>query len=271
MAFLIKLLQGFLIGTGMIAPGVSGGTVAVVFGLYDKITDAISHFYRDTLGKIKFFLPVAIGGVVGVVLFSKVMSRVFEDYWFQSMYLFFGLMLGSLPSVFKDASKKGFKLIYIIPFAVTVAASVGFALLDRGDAEALVSAGTSVPMMIVYGMVVGLGMIIPGVSSSVVLLYLGSYDIVLGAISDFDVQILIPVGIGCVLSVVLFAKLINWLLRKYYGMTFFAVLGFVCGSMVMIFPGFDESAGVLILSVILLALGTVATYRFGLIRKEELD
>ncbi|HHW45466.1 MAG TPA: DUF368 domain-containing protein [Clostridiales bacterium] len=260
MDFIIKFIQGMIIGVGSIMPGVSGGTMAVVFGLFEKIMDAIATGFRDLKNKIIFFAPLGLGACVGVVLFSKLVKYLFEYHSFQTKYAFIGLMIGTLPSVVKDCNKKGFKPHYLIPCAITLATTIAFIFLDKGVSEG--AALQSTPLLyILYGAILGFGTIIPGISASFILIYLGAYQTMIGAISDItnltnlanNLRILIPAGIGFVLSIVLFAKLISFLFKKAYGVTYYAVLGFVIGSIFMIFPGIRLDLTGLLGLVLLLA------------------
>ena len=268
MTFFIKLIQGLLIGVGAIAPGVSGGTIAIIFGLYEKITDAISHFYRDTKNKIIFFLPIGIGGVLGVLGFGKLIDFLFTDYAFETTYFFIGLMLGSIPTVYKEATSKGFKKINLIPFVVCAAVTVLFGLLDSQSAESLVqTVDTGIPMLLLYGAIIGFGLIVPGISASFMLMYLGSYETIMAAIGNLDLSICIPVAMGIGLSILLFAKLINWLFSKAYAMTYFAALGFVAGSVIIVFPGVRMNLSGLI-STLLLIAGVVGSYFIANLKKD---
>ena len=103
------LITGFFIGIGAIAPGISGGAIAVIFGLYDRIADAIAHFYRGFREKMRFLLPLCLGGGAGVLLFGQVISWLFAHYNTPVRILFIGLMAGTLPSLFRTAAKEGFR------------------------------------------------------------------------------------------------------------------------------------------------------------------
>lgn len=265
MNFFIKCIQGLIIGVGSIMPGVSGGTLAVIFGLYEKITDAIATGIRDLKKKIVFFTPLVLGAGVGVILFSKLVKYLFEYHPFQTKYAFIGLMLGTLPSVVKDCNKKGFKPHFLIPFGLTLSTTLIFTLLEN-HTTAGSSSQTNLLLYILYGAILGFGTIIPGISASFILIYLGAYETIIGAISDitnfsnlaYNLSIIIPACIGFGLSILLFAKLISFLFKKAYGITYYAILGFVIGSIVMIFPGlrFDFTG---ILSILLLILGCVSS------------
>lgn len=274
MSFLIKCIQGMIIGVGSIMPGVSGGTLAVIFGLYEKIMNAIATGFKDLKNKIIYFTPLVLGAGIGLLLFSKLLSFLFEHYEFQTKYAFIGLMLGTLPSVIKDCNKKGFKPHFLIPFSITLATTLIFTALGN-SVQTGNGAHTNPLFYILCGAILGFGTIIPGISASFILIYLGAYETLLGAISDitnfgnlaYNLTIIIPTCIGFVLSILLFAKLMSFLFKKAYGITYYAVLGFVIGSIVMIFPGVRiDITG--LLSILLLISGCLLSLYLSRFSKE---
>lgn len=241
MEFVINFLKGLAMGVAAIAPGVSGGAIAVIFGIYEKINNAIANIFKDLKSKIIFFLPIGLGGIVGVLAFSRVIQYLFENYEVEVKYLFIGLMIGTFPSLFKQASKRGFKRTYVFCLIITFAITIALSMLNNQSFHINDEAGAGFIELIIYGAIIGFGTIIPGISASFILMYLGAYEIILDAISSINIMLLAFAGIGFVLSIVLFAKLIDYLFKKVYGYTYFAVLGFVVGSIVPIFPGFQFS------------------------------
>ncbi len=259
MQFFINFLKGILIGIGAVAPGVSGGSLAVILGIYEKITDFISNFFGSFRKNFMFFLPIGLGGIVGVLGFSKIIEYLFKNYNLQVKYLFIGLIAGTLPSVFNQANKKGFKKIYILPFILSLIFTMSFSILDNLAQNSFMQASPSFLSLIGYGTILGFGTIIPGISASIILIFLGAYETIISSISNINIAILIPVGIGFVLSIILFAKLINFLFKKAYGYTYYAILGFVIGSLSQIFPGFKFNFEHLI-SLLILVIGLFLTY-----------
>lgn len=237
MNFLSGFLKGLVIGIGGVAPGVSGGAIAVMFGLYERITDAIADIFKDFKKNVIFFFPIALGGGVGVLAFSKIIQYFFLHYEVQIKYLFIGLMLGTLPDVFRQANKKGFKGIYIVPCIIAFIITIITVMLENAGIDIIPDATPGMLQLVLYGVIIGIGTIVPGISASIVLMYLGAYQIVLNGLADINIAILIPVGTGFVISVFLFSKLISLLFKRVYGYTYYAVLGFVLGSIIAIFPG----------------------------------
>lgn len=265
------LLVGFLVGIGAIAPGISGGAIAVVFGLYSQITDAISHFYRDFKNKMRFLIPFGVGAVLGVALFSRVVDYFFTHFNVQTRCLFIGLIIGTLPSVFKTANKEGFRKRYLLPMAVMFALTLALLLLEGqsgGEAAGVAVGNPSFPLMMAYGAVLGFGTIVPGVSSSFLLMSMGAYEQVLGAISSWDPLRILPLVIGFGACVLLIAKLVDWLYRRAYGWMSYIVLGLLLGSIVPVVPplGWDK---VSLLSVALAIVGGWVSWGLLRLKKEE--
>lgn len=239
MNFLSDFLKGMIIGIGAVAPGVSGGTFAVMLGVYDKLTDAIADVFHDFKKKVWVLFPLALGIGVGVLGFSKIMKYLFENHDAQVKYLFIGLMIGTLPAVFKEANKRGFKKVYLLPCIITFSITILFMILENSAINIIPENNPGIIAFIIYGVIIGFGTIVPGISSSFILMYIGAYEILLDGIVNFDLMVIIPVGIGFVISIILFAKLISLLFKRIYGYTYYTVLGFVIGSIITIFPGIE--------------------------------
>lgn len=238
MDFLVGFLKGVAMGAGAIAPGVSGGALAVIFGLYDKITNFIAHLNRDFKANVLFFIPIGLGAAAGILVFSRIIEYLFLHFETEVRYAFVGLMLGTLPTVINEANKKGFKRKYLVPLIISLSLTLLATYLENNSVNIIKEAGTSFVHVIIYGIIIGFGTIIPGISASIILMYMGAYEIVIGAISNLQLQVILYLGIGFGISVLLFAKLISMLFENAYGMTYYTILGLVVGSIISIFPGF---------------------------------
>lgn len=260
--FFSRMLAGLIIGMGMIAPGVSGGVMAVLMGMYDRIIEAVAHPTRNFKKKFNFLLPVAIGGLIGVLLLARGIELLMDIAPMQVQFACMGLVLGGIPAVYQQASKRGINWKYWIGFAVTLAGATLMGLMEIGGQFVSMgdSQGAGMAMNVFFGVLIGLGTVVPGVSASLLLLIFGGYQPLLramGTVSTFPVQLikgagltaalqsvdfamLLPAGIGLVVCVLLLSKLISFLLKQYYSYTYFAILGFVVGSMVAVFPGWPQ-------------------------------
>lgn len=267
MNFISGFIKGLLIGMGGVAPGVSGGAIAVIFGLYERITDAIADVFKDFRKNVVFFFPIALGGGAGVLGFSKIMQYLFQYYEVQVKYLFIGLMLGTLSTVFKQANKKGFRAIYIVPFIIAISITIIAVVLENSGINVIPDAAPGLLQLALYGAIIGIGTIVPGISASFVLMYFGAYEIVLAGLADINTAILMPVGTGFVISIFLFAKFISLLFKRAYGYTYYAVLGFVTGSIIAIFPGISFGTEYLV-SLILFIMGFYISFSLSKYSKD---
>ena len=242
------LLTGFFIGLGGVAPGISGGAIAVVFGLYPVITESLATIHKQFWQKCKFLLPLAIGALLSVVLFSNVIDYLFDHYNTSVRCLFIGLMAGTIPAVFRTANKQGYRHRYWIPFAVAFAAIVVCTMWIDTSAVAQ-TRDLPVWLLAASGALLGFGTIVPGISSSFLLMAIGAYEPILHALIEWNVRVLIPVGVGFLVFVVLFIKLVHWAYQKAYGPVSYAVCGLLVGSMIPVIPplAFDALSAVAVL------------------------
>lgn len=262
MDFLKDFIKGIIIGIGAIAPGVSGGTFAVIFGVYDKLTNAIANIFNNFKKKLLILLPVGLGVCVGVLGFSRIVKYLFEHHEVEIIFLFIGLMIGTLPSVVKEANKKGFRRRYLLLFIIAFSVTTLFTILENSVIDIIPQSSHSFISLITYGVIIGFGTIVPGISSSFILMYIGAYGIVIEAISNIDLIILIPVGIGFGISILLFARLISFLFKRFYGYTYYTILGFVLGSIITILPRVEFSLEYL-LGMVICLIGFLISYGFS--------
>lgn len=264
---MLDFFKGVAIGAGAIAPGVSGGALAVILGIYEKITYAIGDIFRNFKKNLSYLMPYGSGAIVGVLVFSNIFKYLFIHYNVEVRYLFVGLMAGTFPSMFRTANKNGFRKAYLILFILTFLLTSLLTVMENREIDVIPDRDPSVLQLILYGAIVGAGTIIPGVSSSVVLIYLGSYEVVLDALASLKIPMLIPIGIGFILCFLLLSKVISILFRKLYGFTYYAILGFVAGSIIPIFPGFAFDIKHII-SLLLMLIGLWASYYLSKFEKE---
>ena len=233
--FFRRLLTGFFIGLAAIAPGISGGAITVIFGLYESITDAIGHLFEDFREKVKFLLPLGIGGGLGILLFGKIINYFFLHYNDLTCALFVGLIAGTLPGVFRAASKEGFRLRYLLATAGCGALVIWLTTLEQLQYTGITA---ELPgwLALLCGGVVGFGSVLPGVSASFVLMAIGVYEPMLRALDSLDVPRLLLIGGGFCAVVLLMSRFVSFLFRKAHGWMSFAVAGLLLGSIVTVVP-----------------------------------
>lgn len=229
--------------------GVSSGVLCVIFGIYEKLVDSILGIFKDFKKNFLFLLPIAIGIFIGVFLFGNILNFLFTSFEDATKVLFIGLILGSLPALFKQAnSEKGFRLHFLIYSLFTFLLSIFLIYLEKSN-NLFISFNNEYNFLffIFAGFLMSAGVIIPGISSSVILMIIGVYYTYLEAISVLNLSVLIPMGIGLVLGSLLFLIIIKFLLNKYHSQTFFAIIGFVIASCTILIPNNSFSLSYVIL------------------------
>lgn len=374
---ILAILYGLVFGIANVIPGVSGGTMLVVFGCYDKVCGALTLNLKEIKKNIVFLIFFGIGAVLGIVGFAFVVTWLFDNFPTQTNMFFMGLIIGSVPLILRNATVKDkFKPICIVPFIIGLAAVVGLAIAENGSTEpysfktavdgdktsitiyndsdrvvdsweidlvegvldpkaatqttggkVIISETTLSKILSLFGVtstdvidehnaiinedgaviephsshtvtfwnyesrninpeifelsvsykmdvpffltmmvalfVAAIAMIIPGVSGSFVMLTLGVYTTIIGAVKDLDFAIIIPCAIGAIIGLVAGARLITWLMKKYSLMTYSAILGLVAGSIYVILPaGFGLNIATLV-GFVCLAVGAFVAYIVG--------
>lgn len=223
-----NLLKGILAGIGNIVPGLSGCSLLIIFNLYEKCIEAISNIFKDFKKSILFLLPIGIGVLIGTFTFSNIIKYCLENFLTPTSIIFASFVLGTLPTLFKHATKKGFQKKYIFPFIITF--TIGIFLLTIEPNITSTYKNENLINLILIGIVVASSTIIPGISCTVLLSLIGAYTIYINAISTLDLSILIPVGVGFAFGAFILSKIINYLFKNYYGYTYFAIIGFTLST-----------------------------------------
>lgn len=249
MKFLIDVLKGVVIGIANIIPGVSGGTMAVTMGIYDKMIGAINKIFKKFVESIKILIPIGIGMVLGIVLLSFIIEKMLADYPLQTNCVFIGLILGGFPIIVNRIKGKKITPVCIVAFIVFFALIIVMQLIGGEENVATIEMSViEIIKLFAVGIVASATMIIPGVSGSMMLMILGYYAPILESINDFircltkfDIagmfdaaKILFPFGIGVLVGIVLIAKLVEYLFNHFEKETFYGILGLLAASPIAI-------------------------------------
>ena len=232
--WIFRFIKGIFIGSGFILPGVSGGALAAVFGIYEKLITFLAHITKDFVKNVLFFIPVGLGGLAGMFVFAIPIDYCLAHYEAQTLWFFVGCILGTLPLLWKQAGKKGRSVKHYIIMAVTLV--LGFLFLYFG--EDLFSGGIPRNFLtwVLSGALIGLGTVVPGLSPSNFLVYLDMYKPMTEGIKNRDLMVLLPIAIGAIACVLLLSKLMDMILNKAYTGVFHFILGIVLASTVIIIP-----------------------------------
>ena len=253
---IFRIVQGALIGLGAVLPGISGGVLSVIFGIYKPIMELLSNPFKNFKTHVPKLIPVFLGGVIGFLGVANILSFFLEKYPDPSVCVFIGLITGMLPSLFREAGEQGrTKGSYI---SLIVCMCLIFAILI-GLQMTSMEVRPNFFWYLFCGFCLALGVIAPGMSFSTLLLPLGLYTPFVDGIGHFDLGILIPAGIGALVTVICLAKAINALFDNFYSLGFHGIIGIVIAATVMIIPvsGF-QSAGTAVVNIICMVVGIAA-------------
>ena len=254
--FILRLFQGALIGLGAVLPGISGGVLCVIFGIYKPIMELLSDPFHALKKHLGLLIPVLAGGALGFLGVAKLLGFFLTRYENPSVCLFVGLIAGMIPSLFREASEKG-RSKNDYPAMIIACAAVFTVLIGLNVIS--VSIEPNLGWNIFSGFCVAMSVIAPGMSFSTLLMPLGLYTPFVEAIGNLDFGVLIPAGISALATMLLLAKAINTLMDRYYSIVFHAIIGIVIAATVMIIPfgSFAASVSGCILNLVCLAAGVV--------------
>ena len=243
------ILRGVVIGIANAIPGVSGGTMMVSMGIYDKLIYSVTHLFKQPVKRIKTLLPYFIGMAIGIVGLAFAIVAMFEHIPFQTCMLFIGLILGGVPILTGHLKGVRFNLSHAVVFLIFFGSIILLQIFGgQGSDVALTVTPISLFKLVLVGIVAAATMVIPGVSGSMMLMTMGYYYPVIGSVKDFITalvafdapkiihicMILIPFGIGVVVGIFAVAKLIEMLMDKYEALTYCGIMGLVVASPVVI-------------------------------------
>lgn len=277
------ILQGMVVGIANIIPGVSGGTMMVAMGLYDRLIHAITHIKSEFKNSLKLLIPILAGAALAIVLLSRLFEFLLDNYPIPTNFAFCGLIVGSLPFIVeKVKGSKAADPSNWIPFVIFFAIVVGSALFTETNSSANHISLNIIEIIKLFlvGVIAAATMVIPGVSGSMMLMLLGYYDTILATINStidaligFDIPtlltcagLLIPFGIGVIIGIFLIAKLIEFIFSKWETSAYYAIIGLIVSSPVAILVNTDWqgfSLITLIISIITFIVGWFVASKLG--------
>lgn len=261
-----NLYRGFFIGISDLVPGVSGGTIAFILGIYDELLASISGFFsRDWKKHIGFLVPLGIGIVTALLLLSRVIEYLLENYHAQTQFFFLGLVIGVLPFIARKAEvKKNFKIGHFLVILVVGAALASLAFVSPLDNTAITTlTATNTIGLFFAGWAGSMAMLLPGISGSFVLLLLGVYSTAIGALSNFNLPIIAVIGAGVIVGFVVSSKIISYLLTHFTYITFAVIIGLIIGSVFVMYPGFPKDGSFLVMSILTFFIGLLVASLFS--------
>ena len=243
------MIYGLLIGICAVLPGISGGVIAVILGVYDKIIFSINNLNKDN---VWYLLKIIIGGIIGVIISSKILIYFLSNKYIEINYLFMGLILGIIPFLIKKYNEKCSERINYYLLIVIMILSL---LLTFFIKENLITKDDNIFMLFLSGLLFSFGKVIPGISSSILLSLIGKYRLFLD-ISSSPINYLLDnllesviIISGFLFGLVISLKMMSYLLKKYYCTTYSIITGFVLGSIFIMYPGIITISGILFMII----------------------
>ena len=284
--WILDVLRGVVIGVSNIIPGVSGGTMAVSMGIYDRVIYAFNNLFRQFKKSFRELLPILIGVLIGLFAFAALIGTLLGTKSDQipitrlpTNFAFIGLILGGLPAIYKRVNMKNAGIPGLILFLLFLALVVVLPLLNPPEARKIDHSFGTALLMIPLGAIASSTMVIPGISGSMILMLLGYYNPVINAMNDLrggdwsSLAILLPYLVGLIVGIIFIAKLMNWLLRKHSALTFCAIFGLVIGSPVVLLLQNREcfqlaNTGNWIASIVCLVIGFAVAWFMSTLDKQ---
>jgi len=262
--YIKKFIAGIAVGIANVIPGVSGGTIAVVFEVYSDLINLAAFDIKKIKEHRKNLLCLLAGIACGILLFARVFKILYERFPVQINFFFVGLIAGSIALLFefvkeKDNLKKSAAAIKFVWFLLGLSIMIAMyflkdASVNSSDTVTAISI-KNIAVLFLAGIAGAAAMIIPGISGSFILLIMGVYYPIIKAINDFNFPILMSVGTGVLVGIFISARLINFLLDKYPKQTYSFILGLVAGSILHIFPRVCQPFNMRLISAICMLAG----------------
>lgn len=232
---IVTFFKGLVIGTTMLVPGVSGGSMAMVIGIYNRLIKSVSSFRKDIKNNTIFLLIFVLGAGTGILLFAKPLLSLIETYPKPMLFAILGFVAGGIPAIYKQASVKNFWILQSIYVIIGLISVLLFNVLPLNSN--LNTSSNNIIYLLLSGFIAAIALILPGISVSYLLLLMGLYDKTMLAISNLDLAFLIPMALGVTAGIILCTKALEKAMSNFPQPTYLIIIGFVIGSMICAFPG----------------------------------
>lgn len=265
-----NIYRGIIMGASDVIPGVSGGTIAVLLGIYDRLIAAINGiFTKDWKKHFNFLFPLGLGVALSIFSLSHLIKWLLAYHAGPTYFFFLGLILGVLPYLFHvSEAKTTFKLGHV--FLLIISAILLSQLSLDVDKGAIIESFSTMTYIFLFisGCLASAAMILPGISGSFILVVLGVFPTVIAAVSDLNIKILLIVGTGIFFGIITMSKLIHFFFQRYRTATFAIIIGLVIGSIFVIFPGWPTGVKAFVTTVMTFGFGLLAAYTLGKVEYE---
>lgn len=265
-----NLFKGMMMGASDVVPGVSGGTIALLVGIYERLIAAIDGLTKkDWKKSVIFLIPVGLGMGIAILSLSHLISWLMEKFPQPTFFFFIGLIIAIIPQLLREVDYKktfrGFHYLLLL-VAATLIALTGFVSPDQSAVMTELS-WYQYLFLFISGWLASSAMILPGISGSLMLLLMGAYATVIESIKTFNFPVIITVGFGILIGLLLTSKLIRYLFQNYRTITYAIIIGFVAGSIFVVYPGWPTEITLMIASVLTLIAGYFTAFYLGKVQK----
>lgn len=262
-----NIFRGIAMGASDLIPGVSGGTIALVLGIYHRLIAAINNFFsRKWKQQLGFFIPLGIGIGIAVLSLSNLLEWLLSVHPQPTYFFFMGLILGTIPLLLKEADYKykfkPYHYFIVVVAAILIILSGVYKGEETGEVVHTLTTSDYVYLFF-SGWLASSAMILPGVSGSFILLILGVYETIIHAVTSLQLPVIITVGLGIVIGITIMSKFLHYLLHQHRTGTYAVMSGLLIGSLFVIFPGLETSWLVTVISILTFLSGWILTIILG--------
>jgi len=261
--FIVKIFKGMIVGVSAMTAG--AGTFAIILGIYDRCMEILANPFKNFKKNLIYILPILIGILISVLVFGKLVLYCLRNYEAYFRCVLLGIIIGGIPTLFKVANKQGFKKKYLLSMISALILTIILTTLANSLRAGKTVEYVSTIELVIYGAIYSFGAVMPGMTTIHILEYMGVLSVIMSGIFALDFSIIIPFGIGYVILALTTAGMITYLFKKYYGMTYYAIIGFSITSLVMFIPSFNS----LFQGIIGLILAVISAIIIYLITKLE--
>lgn len=228
----IRFFKGVIIALGFILPGVSGGVLAAILGIYERMLSFMAHIRQNFKRDFWYFVPIGLGGIVGIGLLSKPLDYLLQHYQMIVLWGFAGTILGTLPTLLRESTSRTKRDRVDVIWFLTML--IGGGLFLYFMSEILGTLPKNFLGFTIAGVLIALGVLVPGLSPSNLLIILGLYTPMLQGFKNFDPMVFIPIAVGGIISMLLFSKLMEKLIQQHHSRVYHFILGIVLASTILI-------------------------------------
>lgn len=259
MNIFINAIKGFFVGASMLIPGFSGGTMAMILGIYDKLISSLSgildfsfsknkNYFKNKKPYFVILIPFLLGSLIGIVLFSKPILFFMNKYGIITMYFFLGAAFGGIFPIYKKIKSGRFDFLGILFIVLGAFIVYGFSFMPSNMFKFDINKNVFLTfiMLNIAGIIAAVALILPGISVSYMLLLLGIYNETIDAIGNLYMPFLIPLGVGLILGIILTTKILSYAMTKHTRVTYLIIFGFIIGSIIEVFPGLPSGINLIL-------------------------